>query len=160
MASTGRAEGRRGHAGPRGATPPTSVERGVQEGVVEEQAAALGPALGLAAHHQLAAARRLQAWGDTEGSAPGARCLCPASLTPLPVPRPGTSVAGAPRRATAGTRLCGLRRSDLGSGAEGHRPRLLLRPRSPGPAACEVKEARFGPGPKRPLSPWRSGMRG
>lgn len=44
----------------------TFVERRVQEGVVEEQAPALSPALGLAPHHQLAVAGCLQTFRHKE----------------------------------------------------------------------------------------------
>lgn len=44
----------------------TFVERRVQEGVVEEQAPALSPALGLASHHQFAVAGRLQTFRHKE----------------------------------------------------------------------------------------------
>lgn len=44
----------------------TFVERRVQEGVVEEQAPALSPALGLAPHHQFTVAGRLQTFRDKE----------------------------------------------------------------------------------------------
>lgn len=42
------------------------MKRRVQEGVVEEQAAALSPALRLAPHHQLAVAGRLQTFRHKE----------------------------------------------------------------------------------------------
>lgn len=54
----------------------TFVKRRVQEGVVEEQAAALSPALGLAPHHQLAVAGRLQTFRhrEREGTGRVRRC--------------------------------------------------------------------------------------
>lgn len=61
---------------PRGSL--TLMERRVQEGVVEEQAAALGPALGLAPHHQLAVTGCLQTLvrkerGQGQGGLPAMR---------------------------------------------------------------------------------------
>lgn len=43
------------------------MERSVQEGVVEEQAAAFRPALGLAPHHQFTAIGSLQTLGRNTG---------------------------------------------------------------------------------------------
>lgn len=52
----------------------TFVKRRVQEGVVEEQAATLSPALGLAPHHQLTVAGCLQTFGHKERGQGGSGC--------------------------------------------------------------------------------------
>lgn len=44
----------------------TFMECSVQERIIEEEAAALGPALGLSPHHQLTAAGSFQTWGEEQ----------------------------------------------------------------------------------------------
>lgn len=41
------------------------MERGMQERIIEEEAAAFCPALGLPAHHQLTATWSFQTWGQS-----------------------------------------------------------------------------------------------